>query len=216
MVMSPELYCSSITALRAINETIPSDIIMYRRYQFLVACYDMLGKGTQWFSRFEHTPRALSWLIGRFVHDIDSQLIHHDHIAICQLLVGYISIERALHLGQLSLDLRGLVSVTLACYMHFLYKLILWQGENGVQRMHQVHAAIEHDESSMCQASRQAKFSPTLQRLVILPCEIGKGQHIQLPLQECHHVGIVSFLPDPQEFQAVLSFIALDILINTE
>src|SRR5437588_12972012 len=137
----------------------------------------MLSKGTHWVSRFEHTPGTVSGLIGRFVHDVYSQLIHHDHIALCQYLVGYIGIEGTFHLGQLSLDLRGLVPVALACYLHLLHKLIFWEREDGIQCMHQVHAAIEHDEPPMCQASSQAIISTLLHCFMILPRDISKRKH---------------------------------------
>ena len=56
----------------------------------------------------------------------------------------------------------------------------------------------------------------TLQGLRNLAREICKWQHIQFAIQEIDDVSGLSLLPAQQEFQAISTFIPLDVSVDTE
>src|SRR5436305_5094288 len=123
--------------------------------QFLISSDYMLGKGAQGGRWCDNFPRTLSWQISGLRYDVNPDLIHHQHISLCQELMGDIGGERIFHLGQLLLDLAGMVSIVRTGDLHLSHQSILWQGKDGVYGMQQMHCPVEQDEATMRETPHQ-------------------------------------------------------------
>src|SRR5579884_1154352 len=102
-----------------------------------------------WLCWFEYAPGALARRIGRTRHHVNAHLIHHGHIALCQHLMRHIRVEWTVHLGQLFLDLAGMMSVLSARHLYLSQQFIFREGKHSVKRLHQVHPSIEQNAPSI-------------------------------------------------------------------
>src|SRR5438874_12144453 len=110
--------------------------------------------------------------------------------------MGDIRGEWIFHLGQLLLDLAGMVSIVRTSDLHLSHQSILWLGKYGVYSMQQIHPPVEQDEATMRETPHQTITSMAYScSFLDLAREISKRQPIQFVLEERYYSSGLSLLP---------------------
>ncbi len=122
--------------------------------------------------------------------------------------MGGIGGERVFHLGQLLLDLAGMVSKVCTSDVHLPHQIILRQRKDGVYGLYQIHPPVEQNEPTMHETPHQTLTSMAKGcGFLDLAREISKRQPIQFALEERYHGSGLSVLPTLQEDQATATLI---------
>jgi hypothetical protein len=104
--------------------------------------------------------------------------------------------ERVIHLGQLQLDLAGMVSKVRTGNLHFPHQIFFWQGKDSVYGLYQIHPPVEQNEPTTHEMPYQTRTSMALGcSFLDLAREISKRQPIQFALEERYYSSGLSFLP---------------------
>ena len=89
--------------------------------------------------------------------------------------------ERVIHLGQLQLDLAGMVSKVCTSDVHLPHQIILRQRKDGVYGLYQIHPPVEQNEPTMHETPHQTLTSMAKGcGFLDLAREISKRQPIQV------------------------------------